>query len=81
MDNTVMTEITWLGDIRITRVFKNDRLVCIKQHEKEDGDLVLTAEEHRTYHDNGRIKEVWNSKGEYFRFDDEGKIIGAFNPY
>lgn len=76
------TEIEWVGDMRVTRIFKDGRLTVLKQHTRNfKGQLKLVSEERRTYHDNGVLKELWRSNGIYYRFDSHGNVVGIFNPY
>ena len=76
MEKSMNTEIMWLGDHRITRTYKNERLVKTQEHVKHyDGSFELIFEELREYYDNGILKEVWNSDGDFFEFDKRGNFI------
>ena len=62
--------------VAVPRTYKNERLVKTQEHVKHyDGSFELIFEELREYYDNGILKEVWNSDGDFFEFDKRGNFI------
>lgn len=69
-------EYMWYGDMKIERIWENNKITKIKRYYKHpNGKLELVFWEERQFHDNGKVKCIFNSNDEIYEFDKEGNPI------